>query len=170
MKKTISMFTLASAILFAGVNAKAATMGVGYAVKGPIVKTNPSNGGKYGLTITAITTGNSVAIPEYNGAGFGYVDLPYLVDVVNTGESITTTVQMQSLTFTSAPAVFLAYMQNGKVISQAEVVFPFDLIPDEEALAYFPSTAPATGATDIVADVYSGTTLVATQVYHIYVN
>jgi hypothetical protein len=172
MKKALTMFAVVAIAAVASVSASAAVNHpIGVAVKGPIVATPTGNGGPFGLTITSVSVGTSGATPCYNCAGEGYVDLPWLQDVIPAGSAMTSTVQMQDFGYTGAPAVFYSVMQNGKVISQTEVVFPFTLSPGEEALAYFPDTAPATtGQTEIIATVYSGQTLVATSVYYISID
>jgi hypothetical protein len=168
MKKTITMFTVAAAMLFAGVSAKAAVKG--FAVKGP-VSSAPSKapaGGGSGLTITSVLTGTFEGIDPQYGAGF--VAVPYPQNTIAAGASIVSTCQMQDNFFSGAPTVNYVLIQGGAVVQSASVTFPFDLVPNEEALAYFPDTAPSTtGPATIVMEVLDGTKVVGTSTVNIFI-
>jgi hypothetical protein len=172
MKKTLTMFAVAAVALFAGVNAKAENHPVGVALKGPVHAAGPSNkaGGAAGLTVTAIAVGTSGFYPCYNCAGGGDVDLPYEQNTIPAGVAMVSSIQMQDTFYSGAPTIEYAILQGGKVISSSYVTFPFDLFPNEEALAYFPDTAPlTTGPTQVVMKVLNGSTVIGTSVYNIFV-
>ena len=170
MKKAFTMFAAAAAILFAGVNASAAVNHpIGTAVKGPKLATPPPATGSV-LTITSITVGTSGFTPCYGCAGGADVDLPYPVDVIPAGTAMTTTIQMQDVTYSGAPTVVYGLLLNGTLVSEASVTFPFDLFPNEEALAYFPETAPTTtGTYQVVGEIYNGSTRIGALSYYINV-
>jgi hypothetical protein len=80
------------------------------------------------------------------------------------------TIQMQDNFFSGAPTVYYTLVQGGAVIQSGSVAFDFDLVPNEEALAYFPETAPTTpGPATVIMEVYNGATLVGSSNYHIFI-
>jgi len=173
MKKAVTMFTVASAMLLAGVSANAAnhaTPQVG--VRGPLlpVKTSQTpSGGASGLTITAITVGpNSGVVPGYYD-GF-ILELPVEVNTVPAGEPIITTVQMQDNFFSGTPTIYYAMLQGGKVVSSSSAVFSVSLSAGYVALQAFNDMAPLTnGPAQVLMELYDGSTKLASSTYNIFI-
>jgi len=176
MKRNVSMLAVGAALLFASVSAQAENHPVGVALKtaaSSAASHKPSGyaGGASGLTFTGISVGGSQFYPCYNCAGSGSVAVPYELNTVKGGSGIISTLQMQDTFFSGYPTVNYSMMQKGKVISSSSVTFPFSLFPNEEALVYFPDTAPTTvGAAQVVMQVMDGSTVVGSMTYNIFID
>ena len=75
---------------------------------------------------------------------------------------------MQDTFFAGYPTVNYTLVQGGVVVSTSSLTFPFELVPNEEALVYFLDTAPATtGPATIIMSVTNGSQTIGNMSLHI---
>ncbi len=169
MRKFLSsMLAVGACILVSGV-ASAANRAPSAVVKKSThpVKVAPVGAG-YGLSLTDLTMGYFDG--EYPGYEEPFFLQPIPLTTTVAGYPMVTTLQMQSTFYTSAPTLTYTLMQAGAVVDTQTLVFPFDLVADEEAAGSFADTAPTTtGLCTLVVTVTDGSTTIGSMTSHFFV-